>query len=119
MAYVDISIIPKEIDRYGEVITLEKYSGPTVTDYGDVATQTTTEATIRGIFNDYGAGMSNYTDSRYNETRFSFFFKPDQASITNGNVIVRSDDTKWRIERVVKHAISGNTVVQEASVKNN
>jgi hypothetical protein len=114
----DYSLIPKQIDKYGETVTLEKYASKTYSDYGDLINQTTTEYSVKAIFNDYGTTQKYGGDGGFEESRFSFFFKPTQSGIEIGNVIERANGERWKITKASKHSLSGTQTVIEAPVSN-
>lgn len=116
--YTDISFIDKQIDRIGESVNIEVYSGKTYSDYGDLLAQTSTIYSVKGIFNTYGQNQRFVPEGQFIETKFSFFFKGSQTGIEEDNIIVRTNGERWKINRSYKHAEEGRVVVQEASVTN-
>lgn len=115
---IDLTVIPKYIGQFGEEVDLEVYSSKTFSDYGDVSTQTTTISSVQAIFNTYGVKQNFVVEGQFLDTTYSFFFKPDQTGVEADNVIVRSDGSRWKINKVMKHALSGGTSVIEAGVRN-
>ena len=120
MSYVSqkINKIRKKILDKGEDVSLEVLSSPTHSDYGDLITVTTTITDVKAIFNTYGLGRSYNPDGMLDESKFSFFFSGEQTGIDNGNIIVRADGTRWKIDKHLSHCLSGYTIVHEALTKN-
>lgn len=120
MVYVDASFISKQIDRFGETVTVKVYGPNKVySDYGDlVTTSTTSYIGVKSIFNTYGQTQTYVSEGAFAQTKFSFFFKPDQSGLDIDNVIIRSNGESWKINRPLKHSLSGKTVVIEAAVQN-
>lgn len=118
VGYLDLSIIPKTIHRYGETVSIKVYSGQTYSDYGDLDSATTTLTSVNAIFNTYGVNQSYIPEGQFGEIRFSFFFDKNQTGIDVDNVIIRANGEIWKINKAVNHCLSGNKVVQEAIVTN-
>lgn len=116
--YVSTNLINKSIDRIGELVSVEVYSGKSYSDWGDLTTATTTYYSIRSIFNTYGQNQNYVQEGSLEQARFSFFFKGPQAGVAIDNVIVRANGDRWKITKVHQHAAEGTNVVQEASVSN-
>ena len=116
--YVDSSFIKKQITRYGEPIDLEVYSTESYSDYGDLIQQTTTLHEVQSVFNTYGQRDSYNQEGSFGEASYSFFFPGEQTGLEINNIIVRADGERWKIEKVVKHSLSGKNVVTECAVSN-
>ena len=115
MSYADR--ISKQISRIGELVDIEDYSSKTYSDYGDLVTQTTSTTTsIRAVFNQYGKSAGFQTEGVFEEGDCSFFFKGDQTGIENDNIVVRTDDTRWKITQVAPHYCKGSKTHIEARV---
>lgn len=116
MSYADK--ISKQINRIGELVDLEDYSTKTYSDYGDLVTQVTSDVTsVRAVFNQYGKSANFQNEGVFEEGDCSFFFKADQGSIENDNIVVRSDASRWKITQVAPHYCKGSKTHTEARVK--
>jgi len=118
MSYVSqkINKIRKKILDKGEDVDLEVLSSPTTSDYGDLISVTTTIHEVKAIFNTYGLGRSYNPEGLFDGAKFSFFFSGDQTGIDNGNIIVRTDGTRWKIMKHFSHSLSGQNIVHETLV---
>lgn len=118
MSYLNTNIFSKNIDRYGELVSLEVYSSESYSDYGDLMSQTTTIYDVRAIFNTYGVQQNFEQEGQFGSVHYSFFFKGSQVGVEVDNFIEQADGTRWKINRVDNHKIEGNNVVREAKVVN-
>lgn len=110
--------ITKAIQWFGEIVSVVVYSSPLYSDYGDMTSATTTLSSVKAIFNTWGITQNFQPEGQFSEVRYSFFFDKDQSGIDIDNHIIRADGEEWKINKVNKHALYGNTAVQEAVVSN-
>jgi len=113
-----ISQINKAIQWFGETVSIKVFSGETYSDYGDLTSATTSLTSVKAIFNTYGLTQNFQPEGQFSEIRYSFFFDKDQTGLDVDNHIIRVNGEEWKINKVNKHAIYGNTAVQETMVSN-
>ena len=116
--YINSSHINKQIDRYGELVSIEDFSSQTYSDYGDLVTQTTSTSSVKAIFNTYGNSSVYNPETNFDEIRYSFFFKGSQTGVETDNIVVRANGERWKITKTLNHSLSGETIVQESMVTN-
>jgi len=110
--------VAKVIDDYSEDVTIEVYSTPTYSKYGDLVSQTTSEYTsVPALFNRYGNDSDYQPEGNFNMGDSSIFFKGDQAGIAINNVVIRSNGERWKITKVDKNILNSRNMVQEAGVQ--
>jgi hypothetical protein len=97
---------------------VESYHNKTYTEYGDLKSQTTSEISLKAVFNTYGHGENPLPEGIMSETRFSFFFKGDTTGLEERGIVVRSTGERWSISKIFKHTVRGTPMVIECAVNN-
>jgi len=109
--------VDKVIDKYKESVTIEVYSDPTYSDYGDLMTQVTSEYTaVPALFNRYDKNTLFQPEGIFELGDSSVFFKGDQAGVKVNNVIVRANGERWKITKVGTNFLNFSGMVQEAGI---
>ena len=104
------SVIAAQIERFGENVTLRTVTN-SYSDWGD-ATATTSDTTIKAVYNDIVGDEQFNKDGRYQSGDKVFFCKSTQTGLAVGNRIIWNSET-FEIKDVVRHRLSGANTVFE------
>lgn len=115
MPYYDTQLIDKEIEDFGETVTVRSVSS-TYNERGDPTETTADTTSVKAIIN-----IMTQTDSLVKEGilragEIVFFFDSDEANISRGNRI-QYNSTWYEIVEPLPGRIIGNQYVQLARVR--
>ena len=109
------SLLMKEIDKFGETLTLRVVSTSSTSKWGDI-TESTSDSTIRGVVNMFGFEEQLVKEGIFRPGDLRIFLKPGTNNISIGNHIQRG--TKWyKIVEVIDYSPGDVEVALEVLAK--
>ena len=117
MPKVPLNIINKQIDIFGEEVTITAKSDKTYSDWGDVSETETDTESIKAVYNVYGKQSVFQNEGVFQEGDITFFFKSDQDGLEHGSKITRANGDTYEIDDPRDHGTQGSTYVVEVLVK--
>lgn len=109
------NLLTKEIDKFGETLTLRKVDSTTTSKWGD-STESTSDTTIRGVVNMFGFEEELVKEGIFRPGDLRIFLKPGTNNIEIGNQIQRG--AKWyRIVEVIDYSPGDVEVALEVLAK--
>ncbi len=115
MPYFDLQHQTKEIDDFGETITLRTITKSSYNKWGDPTEANSDETGIKAVFNIITQDDKYNPEGIFKEGDILFFFKGDQANVTRGNRI-QYNSTWYEILEVTENKYSGTVWLQTAKV---
>ena len=103
-------VCDKQIDRYGESVSLRTVNSSTLSDWGDV-TEATSDTTITAVLNDIQGDEEFNSEGRYQPGDKVFFVKSDVSVSVNDKIIF--DSNTYEIKDVIAHRLQGKSMVKE------
>ena len=111
MAKICLPQFVKEIEGLAETVTVRAVS-TTYSDYGDATETNTDTAGVKAVVNDFNPEEAKNAEGIMINADKKFFFKGNQANLTNGNKVIYDSKT-YEIVKVNKQTASGTTFVIE------
>jgi len=111
MPIVGITVVSKEIDRFGSTITILKKT-KVYSDYGDVTETSNTTASTVAVINALSSSDKEVQEGTYQTQDKRFFLKPDE-DIGPGYYIVHNNLTYKIEENPQKHELQDTVYVIE------
>ena len=112
---INDDIAAKNIDKFGETVTIRAKSTKTYSEYGDVM-ELSSEVTSKAVYNVYTQMNQSNEEGYFKLGDKTFFFKPTETNLANGNIIIRADESEYEIEDILDPGLYGNAYVYEAKV---
>jgi len=108
---VSVTIVDRQIDRYGEDVILITASETTYSAWGDMS-QTTSSSTITVVHNDINGDEEFNREGRYSPGDKTFFAKSTVTGLSVANKI-KFDENNYEIKDVITHRLQGATQCHE------